>query len=196
MWRSRATKIRLDIQSSTGVQGFTCTYMSMKRSKTVVSFKRAKLVCFWYWSVRSSSSIKSTNIGTRVTLSFRAVTKFTGKLHNMLKNSMIKIWLPALKLRYLRQAMAGKSAIESSLLAEIFIAWMSSGKSGDSMNCSQSFDFSPWCFENKFPTIERWKAENIFFHFLYEIIVVEMISPKSFWSLASSSISSLVLRQI
>ena len=67
------------------VRGFT--YMSMKRSKTVVSFKRAKLVCFWYWSVRSSSSIKSTNIGTRVTLSLRAVTKFTGRLHKILKIS-------------------------------------------------------------------------------------------------------------
>ena len=169
----------------------------MKRSKTVVSFRRAKLVCFWYWRVRSSSSIKSIKVGTRVTLSFLAVTKFTGRLHKILKwillkykviikdqklkslhkvfrHSNVKRYKSAPKryvdikgsdrlvLEYLRQAIAGKSAIESSFLDEILMAWISNGKSGDSMNCSHSFDFSPWCLEKRFPTIERWKAKNNF----------------------------------
>ena len=64
---------------------------------------------------------------------------------------------------YLRQAIAGKSATQSAFLDEILIAWISNGKSGDSMNCSQSVDdFSPWCFENRFPIIERWKAKDNF----------------------------------
>ena len=139
----------------------------MKRSKTVVSFRRAKLVCFWYWRVRSSSSIKSTKVGTRVTLSFLALTKFTGRLHKILKY-VIFVWnwfkcKAILVFVYLRQAIAGKRAIESAFLDEILIAWISNGKSGDSMNCSQSFDdFSPWCLENRFPIIERWKAKDNF----------------------------------